>query len=109
MMDESVGHFERAAIDADVLADAEDRRVALHLFPDPLADGFEIGDLWHGLFRFFPCIRRFNFQPDVLAGRPPRIIVHSIRSVTAGSGTESNMRKHKAGVSEPLRIGMILN
>ena len=44
-VDEAVGDFEGAAVDADVLADAEDGGVALHFLPDSLADGFEIGEL----------------------------------------------------------------
>ena len=47
-VDEAFGDFERAAVDADVFADAEDRRIALHLFPDALANGFQIGDCCHG-------------------------------------------------------------
>ena len=50
-VDESVGDFERAAVDADVFAEAEDGRVALHFFPDSLADGFEIGKLHRLSFR----------------------------------------------------------
>src|ERR1700677_1695938 len=46
-VDESVGDFEGAAVDADVFAQAEDGGVVLHLFPDSLADGFEIGKLGH--------------------------------------------------------------
>src|ERR1039457_238232 len=46
-VDEAVGNFESAAIDADVLAYAKHARVALHLFPDSLADGSEVGDDGH--------------------------------------------------------------
>ena len=42
-VDESVGDFEGAAVDADVFAEAEDGWVAVHFFPDSLADGFEVG------------------------------------------------------------------
>ena len=42
-----VGYFEGAAVDADVFAQAEDGGIALHLLPDALADGFEIGELRH--------------------------------------------------------------
>ena len=42
-IDESVGDFEGAAVDADVFAEAEDGGVAVHFFPDSLADGFEVG------------------------------------------------------------------
>ena len=44
-VDEPVGHFESAAVNADVFAKAEDGRVAFHFFPDSLANGFEIGEL----------------------------------------------------------------
>src|SRR5579863_1711492 len=44
-VDESVGDFEGAAVDADVLAEAEDGGIAVHFFPDSLADGFEVGEL----------------------------------------------------------------
>jgi len=47
VVDEAFGDFERAAVDADVFPHAEDGRVTLHLLPDSLADGFEIGDRWH--------------------------------------------------------------
>ncbi len=46
-IDEAVGDFERAAVDADVFAETEDGRIALHFLPDSLADGFEIGELRH--------------------------------------------------------------
>src|SRR5580704_12411501 len=44
-VDESVGDFEGAAVDADVFAETENGGVAVHFFPDSLADGFEIGEL----------------------------------------------------------------
>ena len=44
-VDESVGDFEGAAVNADVFAEAEDGGVAVHFFPDSLADGFEVGEL----------------------------------------------------------------
>ena len=44
-VDETIGDFECAAINADVFAEAEDRGVAVHFFPDSLADGFEVGEL----------------------------------------------------------------
>src|SRR5579859_3970142 len=34
VMNEAFGHFERAAINTDIFANAEDSRIALHLFPD---------------------------------------------------------------------------
>src|SRR5258708_28211126 len=43
----AVGNFERPAVDADIFADAEYRGIAFHLFPDSLADGFQIGELRH--------------------------------------------------------------
>ena len=46
-VDESVGDLEGATVDADVLAEAEDARVAFHFLPDSLADGFEIGGEGH--------------------------------------------------------------
>jgi len=48
-VDEAVGDLEGAAVDADVLADTKDGGVALHFFPDSLADGFEIGESRHRL------------------------------------------------------------
>ena len=48
-VDEAFGDFKSAAVDADVLAQAEDGGVTLHLFPDSLADGLEIGEGGHGL------------------------------------------------------------
>ena len=47
-VDEPLGNLESAAINADVFADAEDGGIALHFFPDALADRFEIGDRCHG-------------------------------------------------------------
>src|SRR5215467_2716730 len=44
-VDESVGDFERAAVNADVFAETENGGIALHFFPDSLADGFEVGEL----------------------------------------------------------------
>src|SRR5215470_6556989 len=43
-VNETVGNLERAAINADVLAQTEHARVALHLLPYPLTNGFKIGD-----------------------------------------------------------------
>ncbi len=42
-VDETVGDFKSPAVDADVFAEAEDGGVAVHFFPDSLADGFEVG------------------------------------------------------------------
>src|ERR1700758_5217884 len=47
-IDEAVGDLEGAAVDTNVFADAEDGWVMLHFLPDSLADGFEIGEGWHG-------------------------------------------------------------
>src|ERR1700693_6235245 len=44
-VDKTVSDFKRAAVNADVFAEAEDRGVAVHFFPDSLADGFEVGEL----------------------------------------------------------------
>jgi hypothetical protein len=46
-VDEPVGDFKRPAVDADVFTQAEDGWVAVHFFPDSLADGFEVGELGH--------------------------------------------------------------
>ena len=46
-VDEAVGDFEGSAVDTDVLANAKDGGIALHFFPDSLADGFEIGERGH--------------------------------------------------------------
>ena len=40
-------HLERAAVDADVLADQEDALVVLHLLPEAVADRLEVGLLGH--------------------------------------------------------------
>ena len=39
---QSCGHFERAAVDADIFAEQHHRRIALHLLEQRLANGFEI-------------------------------------------------------------------
>src|SRR5271169_6535787 len=44
-VDESVGDLEGAAVDTDVFAEAENSWVAVHFFPDSLADGFEVSKL----------------------------------------------------------------
>src|ERR1700721_2016890 len=46
-VDEAVGHFEGAAVDANVLTNTEDGRIALHFLPDSLAYGFEVSELGH--------------------------------------------------------------
>src|ERR1051326_7173982 len=47
VVSESFGDVERAAIHADVFAHAKHGRVSLHLFPQTLANRFEIGDGSH--------------------------------------------------------------
>ena len=57
------GGLERAAVDADVLAEEHHGRIALHLFGQRLANGFEIGDLGHassGLLAAVPAGARRN-------------------------------------------------
>src|SRR5215472_102749 len=46
-IDEAVGDLESAAVDADVFSDAKDGGIALHLFPDALADCLEVGNGCH--------------------------------------------------------------
>src|SRR5258708_6838204 len=46
-VDEAIGDLECSAVDTDVLAQTKDGWLALHLFPDSLADGFEIGGDGH--------------------------------------------------------------
>src|SRR5579863_4050533 len=41
-VDETVSDFKGAAVNADVFAQAEDGGIAVHFFPDSLADGFEV-------------------------------------------------------------------
>src|ERR1700722_16038124 len=47
-VDETIRDFKSSAVNADVFAEAEDGWVAVHFFPDSLADGFEVGELGHG-------------------------------------------------------------
>ena len=42
-VDKAISDFKGAAINADVFAEAEDSWIAIHFFPDSLADGFEVG------------------------------------------------------------------
>ena len=44
---EALRHLERAAVDADVLADQEDALVVLHLLAEAVADRLEVGLLGH--------------------------------------------------------------
>src|SRR6516164_4522931 len=46
-VDEAVGDLESAAVNADVFSDAKDDGIALHLFPDALADCLEVGNGCH--------------------------------------------------------------
>ena len=64
LREQAVGDLERAAVRADVLAEDEDVRVALHLLEERLADRLEIGDLSH---RRSPTTRGAR-------ARPPRTI-----------------------------------
>ena len=47
LVEQAFGDLERAAVCADVLAEAEDVRVALHLLEQRFANRLEIGDLGH--------------------------------------------------------------
>src|SRR5207302_848538 len=47
-VDETISDFKSPAVNADVFTEAEDGRVAVHFFPDSLADGFEVGELHRG-------------------------------------------------------------
>ena len=49
LFEHAVGDLECAAVDADVFAEDEHAFVALHLFPDSLADRFNVGGEGHGL------------------------------------------------------------
>ena len=67
-VEQPVGHLEGAAVRADVLAEAEDARVALHLLEQALADGLEVGDLSHRASPSSPGARaRSTALPDALA------------------------------------------
>jgi hypothetical protein len=46
-VNETIRNFESSTVDADVFAETEDGRVALHFLPDALADGFEVGEDRH--------------------------------------------------------------
>ena len=72
------GDLERAAVRADVLAEAEDVRVALHLLEQRLANRLEIGDLGHQSAPFAgaskvpqPAGRSFDFHRGALALAEP--------------------------------------
>src|SRR5580704_15026464 len=52
-VDETVSDFKSPAVNADVFAQAEDGGVAIHFFPDSLADGFEVGELHRVMFSNF--------------------------------------------------------
>ena len=47
---EALRDLERAAVDADVLADHEDALVAPHLLPEPVRDRLEVGQLGHAVY-----------------------------------------------------------
>ena len=81
-VDEAVGDFERAAVDADVFANAEDGRIALHLLPDSLADGFEIGECGHevcGEFRCASALASFQMHRRLAAFDRDRLICFEFR------------------------------
>src|SRR5437667_10453251 len=66
LIDDSIGDFEGAAIDADVFADQEHGWVALHLFPNALANSFhhrrQTSTRWpFELVFFFECGRHIWF------------------------------------------------
>ena len=66
-VEQAIGHLERAAVASDVLAQAEDVRVALHLLEQRLADRLEVGDLSH---RGSPSSRAARASPP--RGARPR-------------------------------------
>src|SRR5437762_14117379 len=47
VMNKSFGNLEGAAIHTDIFSDAEDSRIAFHLFPNAFADCFEVSDRCH--------------------------------------------------------------
>src|SRR4051794_37062989 len=65
VVDKSISHFERAAINANVFTNAEDGGVGLHLFPEPLPYCFEISCLRHKPFAadYAARPRSKNFLP----------------------------------------------
>ena len=80
-VDEAVGDFERAAVDADVFAEAEDGGIALHFLPDSLADGFEIGELaWHvrSVIITADCS---SFRPDATSNALPLRLLRTLAAV----------------------------
>src|SRR3954465_1743869 len=58
---ESVRDLERAAVDTDVFADAEDAGIALHLFPESLPYRFEICRFSHFYLKWIAASVSFNF------------------------------------------------
>ena len=67
-VDETVGDFESPAVDADVFAEAEDSWIAVHFFPDSLADGFEVSELHRIRFQSFKVSK---FRPRFFATERP--------------------------------------
>src|SRR5881396_2197784 len=51
LLREALRHLERAAVRPNVLTQDENARVALHLLPQALAQGFEVGHLDHSITR----------------------------------------------------------
>jgi hypothetical protein len=47
-INEAIGDFKSAAVNPDIFAQTENCRIAFHLLPDALTDGFKISELWHG-------------------------------------------------------------
>ncbi len=70
-------YLERAAVDANIFADQEHVRIALHLFPKAFANGFEIGGAarrltLHTRFRATWPGRDTGYFPPRQPPRPPR-------------------------------------
>ena len=57
-INQAVGDLESAAVDTNVLAQAENGWVALHLLPNSLPDGFQISKLRHDGKEFTTIWRR---------------------------------------------------
>ena len=89
-VEQALGDLERAAVRADVLAEAEDVRVALHLLEERLADRLEIGDLGH------QCVPPSSTAP---ARRP---LVHGGRATP--SRNQSGGSRRRIGVDADERV-----
>ena len=90
-----LGHLERAAVGSDVLAQAEDARVSLHLLEQSLADRLEVGGLSHRGFPSSPAARggppRSECPPGTRAPalRPGRRRLRAAPSSGSGGGEAS--------------------